>query len=127
MFVKIIKLENSRSSININVLRLLPVIFSFLILSAHFSRAGSPLLLIIFLLLPVLLFIKKAWVVRLIQIFLVIGSIEWIRILFVYVNERQAIGQPYIRLIIILGVVALFTGFSALVFRNQTLRERYKL
>ena len=110
-----------------NVLRLFPVIFSFLILSAHFSRAGSPLLLIIFLLLPLLLFIKKAWVVRLIQIFLVIGSIEWIRILFVYTNERQAIGQPYIRLIIILGVVALFTGFSALVFRNQVLRKRYKL
>ena len=110
-----------------NVLRLFPVIFSFLILSAHFSRAGSPLLLIIFLLLPLLLFIKKTWVVRLIQIFLVIGSIEWIRILFVYTNERQAIGQPYIRLIIILGVVALFTGLSALVFRNQALRKRYKL
>jgi len=110
-----------------NVLRLFPVIFSFLILSAHFSRAGSPLLTIIFLLLPILLFIKKAWVVRLIQIFLVIGSIEWIRILFVYVNERQAIEEPYIRLVIILGIVAFLTGLSTLVFRNQALRERYKL
>ena len=110
-----------------NVLRLFPVIFSFLILSAHFSRAGSPLLTIIFLLLPILLFIKKAWVVRLIQIFLVIGSIEWIRILFVYVNERQAIEEPYIRLVIILGIVAFLTGLSTLVFRNQALKERYKL
>ncbi|MCJ7801734.1 MAG: hypothetical protein MUP82_05195 [Candidatus Marinimicrobia bacterium] len=110
-----------------NVLRLFPVIFSFLILSAHFSRAGSPLLTIIFLLLPLLLFIKKAWVARLLQIFLVIGSIEWIRILFVYTNERQAVGEPYIRLIIILGIVALFTGLSALVFRNKVLKERYKL
>ena len=110
-----------------NVLRLFPVIFSFLILSAHFSRAGSPLLTIIFLLLPILLFIKKAWVVRLIQIFLVIGSIEWIRILFVYVNERQAIEEPYIRLVIILGIVAFLTGLSTLVFGNQALRERYKL
>ena len=109
------------------LLRLLPVIFSFLILSAHFSRAGSPLLTIIFLLLPLLLFIKKAWVVRLIQLFLVIGSIEWIRILFVYVNERQAIGGPYIRLVIILGIVALFTGLSALVFRKNTITETYKL
>ena len=110
-----------------NVLRLFPVIFSFLILSAHFSRAGSPLLTIIFLLLPILLFIKKAWVVRLIQIFLVIGSIEWIRILFVYVNERQAIDEPYIRLVLILGIVAFLTGLSTLVFRNQALKERYKL
>ena len=110
-----------------NVLRLLPVIFSFLILSAHFSRAGSTLLTIIFLLLSLLLFIKKVWVVRIIQIFLIIGSIEWIRILFVYVNERQAIGEPYLRLVIILGVVAIFTGLSALIFRNKTLKERFKL
>ena len=110
-----------------NVLRLLPVIFSFLILSAHFSRAGSTLLTIIFLLLSLLLFIKKAWLARLLQIFLIIGSIEWIRILFVYVNERQAIGEPYLRLVIILGVVAIFTGLSALVFRNKTLKERFKL
>jgi len=110
-----------------NVLRLLPVIFSFLILSAHFSRAGSTLLTIIFLLLSLLLFIKKAWLARLLQIFLIIGSIEWIRILFVYVNERQAIGEPYLRLVIILGVVAIFTGLSALIFRNKTLKERFKL
>ena len=110
-----------------NVLRLFPVIFSFLILSAHFSRAGSPLLLIIFLLLPLLLFVKKAWVVRLIQIFLVIGSIEWIRALITYVSQRQLIDEPYMRLVIILGIVALFTGISALVFRNQALRKRYKL
>jgi len=110
-----------------NVLRLFPVIFSFLILSAHFSRAGSPLLLIIFLVLPIFLFIKKAWVVRLIQIFLVIGSIEWIRALISYVSQRQSMDEPYMRLVIILGVVALFTGLSALVFKNKSLKELYKL
>ena len=110
-----------------NAFRLSPVFFSFLILSAHFSRAGSTLLTIIFLLLSLLLFIKKAWLARLLQIFLIIGSIEWIRILFVYVNERQAIGEPYLRLVIILGVVAIFTGLSALIFRNKTLKERFKL
>ena len=110
-----------------NVLRLFPVIFSFLILSAHFSRAGSPLLTIMFLLLPLLLFIEKAWVARLIQILLVIGSIEWIRALITYVSQRQSIDEPYMRLVIILGAVALFTGLSALVFRKQALKERYKL
>ena len=110
-----------------NILRLFPVIFSFLILSAHFSRGNLPILSILCLLIPLLLFIKRAWVVKLIQIFLVLGSLEWIRTIINYVLERQAIGEPYIRLVIILGVVALFTGLSALVFRNQSLKERYKL
>ncbi len=110
-----------------NIIILLPVIFSFLILSAHFSRAGLTILSILFLLIPLTLFLKQGWVTRLIQIILILGSIEWIRALFIYANERQAIGEPYIRLVIILGIVALFTGLSALVFRNQSLKRRYKL
>ncbi|MBU0529609.1 hypothetical protein KKF86_07645 [bacterium] len=110
-----------------NIIRLLPIIFSFLILSAHFSRAGSPLLTIIFLLLPLLLFIKKLWVARLIRVVLIIGAVEWIRALITYVSQRQSIGEPYIRLVIILGIVALFTGLSSLVFKNKTLKELYKL
>ena len=82
---------------------------------------------LLFLILPLLLLIKKQWVVRLIQIILVIGSLEWIRSLFIYVNQRQAIDEPYLRLIIIIGIIALFTGLSALVFRNEKLRERYFL
>lgn len=110
-----------------NILRLLPVVFSFLILSAHFSRQGFPILSILCLVIPFLLFIKRTWVVKLIQIFLVLGSIEWIRALFIYVNERQSISEPYIRLVIILGIIALFTGLSTLVFRNKALKGRYKL
>ena len=110
-----------------NALRLFPVIFSFLILSAHFSRAGLSLFSLVFFLISLLLFIKQVWVVRTIQILLIFGSIEWIRTLFIYVNERQAIGEPYIRLVAIIGIIALFTGLSALSFRNQILKERYNL
>lgn len=110
-----------------NFVKLIPVFFSFLILSAHFSRVDMFFLSLLFLIFPLLLIIKKQWVVRFIQIVLTIGSIEWIRSLFVYVNQRQAIGEPYFRLIIILGIVALFTVLSALVFKNQALKERYNL
>ena len=110
-----------------NIVRLLPVIFSFLILSAHFSRGNLFVLSIICLLIPFLLFIKHGWVVRLIQIVLIIGSLEWIRSMFIYINQRQTLDEPYVRLVIIIGIVALFTGLSALVFRNQVLKERYKL
>lgn len=110
-----------------NIVRLLPVIVSLLILSAHFSRGDLFVLSILCLLLPLILFIRRAWVARLIQIVLIIGSIEWIRSIFVYVNERQVSGEPYVRLVIILGIVALFTGLSALVFNNHSLKKRYKL
>jgi hypothetical protein len=110
-----------------NILRLLPVIFSFLILSAHFSRGDLFVFSIIFLFIPLLLFIKNGWVVRTIQILLICGSIEWVRSLFIYISQRQTMGEPYLRLVIIIGIVALFTGLSALVFRNSALKERYKL
>lgn len=110
-----------------NIVRLLPVIFSLLILSAHFSRGDLFVLSILCLLIPLILFIKHVWVARFIQILLIIGSIEWIRTLLYYVNQRQAIDEPYLRLIIIIGIIALLTGLSALVFKNQSLRERYQL
>ena len=35
-------------------------------------------------------------------------------------------GQPWTRMVIILGAVTLFTALSALVFRNKLVRQRYK-
>ena len=108
-----------------NFIRLLPAILSLLLLSAHFSKIGIPILSIVFLIVPFLLLIKKQWVPQLIQIVLIIGFFEWIRALLYYVQQRLEIGEPYVRLIIIIGVVALFTGFSTLVFRNRKIRELY--
>ena len=108
-------------------LKLLPVIISLLILGAHFSRVDIFPLTLLCLGLPFLLFIKRAWVARLTQIALVLGAIEWVRITLVYVGERQVSGQPWIRLAIILGIVALLTGLSALMFQTNVLIKRYKL
>ncbi len=108
-------------------IRLLPAIISLLILSAHFSRAGFPFISIILLILPLLLIVKRPWVARLIQIVLLFGCVEWIRSLVYYVNQRQELGEPFIRLVLILGIVAILTGLAALVFKNKALKERYKL
>lgn len=110
-----------------NFIRLLPPIMSLLLLSAHFSRADMPLLSLVFLIIPLLLFIKKKWIVRSIQTFLILGVLEWIRSIFFYVNQRQEIGESYVRLVIIIGVVALITGLSALVFKNKKLKELYNI
>lgn len=110
-----------------NFVLLLPAIFSYLVLGAHFYRSDTVVLVVIVTLLPFLLFYRKAWVARLTQVVLVLGMIEWVRTLFILVDLRRALGQPWTRLAIIIGSVALFSGCAALLFQSERLQKRYKL
>ena len=108
-----------------NFVRLLPAILSLLVLAAHFYRAGNLLLVVLMAASPFLLFIRRPWIARVIQVELVLGGIEWIRTIFRLVNIRQAHNLPWERLAVILGFVAAFTMLSALVFYAKTLKTRY--
>lgn len=109
------------------LLKLLPIFVSALLLGAHFYRAGMNPLVIFFLMFPTLLFFRRVWAVRLVQVILVLGALEWVRTMFVLVAERRAYGLPWGRLAIIIGLVAMFTGCSALLFHCRTLRKYYGL
>ena len=110
-----------------NLVRLIPVILSFGLLAAHFSRADLLPLVVVCLLVPFILLPRKAWVARSIQVLLVLGAFEWIRSMFGYIEIRKAVGEDWGRLAIILIVVALLTACSGLVFRGKSLKKRYKL
>ncbi|MFC2085902.1 hypothetical protein ACFLRO_01675 [Bacteroidota bacterium] len=111
-----------------HLVRLIPALLSAILLAAHFSRMGSPILAILSLLLPAVLFFRHEWAARLVQVALIYGAIEWVRTLLFFVEERNAVGQPWIRLAIILGFVAVFTLGSALLFSfSRPLRRRYGL
>ena len=111
-----------------SILQLAPIILSALVLGAHFLRSGPFLFVILSFLFPAILFIKRAWAARLVQIMLLFGMFEWIRTLFNLIAERQLLGEPWGRLAIILGLVAIITGGSALIFSyNSSIRKRYKL
>jgi hypothetical protein len=110
-----------------NVLRLTPVVLSFLLLVAHFYRSGEIALAGLCVALPFLLFVRKSWVPRLFQILLILGALEWLRSLYYFATMRIAWDQPWTRLAIILGAVALFTALSGLVFRSKALRSRYMI
>ena len=105
--------------------RIIPVIVSFLILAAHFQRINMYLFSYVVLLVLFILFYTKPISVRVIQGILILGSLEWIRSIFVYSAKRIEYGEPWIRLAVILGAVALFTLASTIVFRNKKLREVY--
>ena len=110
-----------------DIIKLTPAIVSLLLLSAHFYRAGWVFLVVYYLSLVGLLFVRRAWVARLVQISLVIGSVEWVRTLVGYVAVRQTSGQLWVRLVVILGTVALIAALSALVFQLRALKIRYKI
>jgi hypothetical protein len=110
-----------------NIVRLLPVILSGILLGAHFFRAMMYPLAVASLLFPFVLLVPRRWAARLVQIVLVLGALEWIRTALMLVMARQAVGQPWTRMAIILGSVAVFTAASCLVFRFGPLKERYKL
>ena len=110
-----------------NLLRLLPVILSFGLLAAHFSRANMFPLVIVSLAIPLLLLVKKAWAARSIQVLLLLGAVEWIRAMFGYIEIRKSTGEDWGRLAIILTSVSLLTALSGLVFRGKLLKKRYHL
>lgn len=110
-----------------NFLRLIPVILSIMLLGAHYYRAGFIPLVVIILASLFLLFIRQTWVVRVIQVELIIGGIEWFRTTFNLVMIRQSMNMPWIRLAVILGGVALLAFCSLLVFRSESLKKRYNL
>lgn len=110
-----------------NFVRLLPVLLSALLMGAHFSRADNSLAVVLSLAFPVVLLVRRPWVARLTQVLLLLGAIEWIRTTVVIAGRRQASGESWLRMAIILGAVAVFTLASALVFRGTGLRARYGL
>ena len=110
-----------------NFLRLLPVILSFLLLGAHFYRAGMVPVTVLCVASLFLLLIRKPWVPRLFQVLLVLGAIEWLRSLYLFAAMRIAWGEPWTRLAVILGTVALLTALSGLVFKLRKLKEFYGL
>ena len=108
-----------------NFLRVLPVFISFLLMSAHFLRAGQLVIAVALLCLLLLLLIRQYWVPWVIQLILLLGAVEWLLTLYSEVQVRIGQDRSWMRLAIILGVVALFTLLSCLVFRSKALRERY--
>lgn len=108
------------------VLTYIPVVLSLIILGAHFMRYGNFIGVLGSVLLLALLTIRRAWVARLMQVVFILGALEWVRTLYELAQVRAALGQPATRMIVILGVVAAVTFFSALLFESPILRRIYR-
>jgi hypothetical protein len=95
------------------VLSRILVVVATLLLGGHVLRTGQILVVLAILGLLPLLGVRRRWAGRTISIVLWIGAAEWLRTLVFRVQDRVATGQPFGRLVVILGSVALFTVIAA--------------
>jgi hypothetical protein len=108
-------------------LLLSPVVLSLVVLAAHFSRHDVPALPWLCLAAPLLLFVRRPWVPRVLQLVLVAGALEWIRTTIALASQRMDTGEPWLRMVLILIVVTLVTAGSAALIETEHVRRRYGL
>jgi len=108
------------------IIRLIPLIISWLILAAHFLRYGNFVLAGVCLAVPLSLLIQKRAVLNTVQWLTFGGVLLWIKIGIDLVTFRLAIHVDYTRLMIILSAVALFTLGSGLLLYHRSFRKLYR-
>lgn len=84
------------------------------LIAAHFLRAGAYPLVLIGLAFPFLLFFRKPWLNRVAQLLLLLAAGRWLQTMLSLITLRQLTGQPWTRMAIILGAVAVFNLLAAL-------------
>ena len=104
-----------------------PIVLSLLLLGAHFLRYGNTLVVAGVVVVLALLFLRQPWVARVVQFVLALGALEWLRTLVMLVQLRMAMGEPYLRMVAILGVVIAVTIGAALLFQVKELKATYRI
>lgn len=107
-------------------LMVLPAL-ALLLLAAHFVHAGLWPVAAVCLAAIGLLWVRRPWAARVLQVALALGAIEWVLTAVTRSQWRIAHGQPYVRLIAILGAVAVVTVLAALAFQHPALARRFGL
>lgn len=107
------------------LLRLIPVIVASLVLGAHFLRDGMIVLVVLCLLFPFLLLIRRRWVLQVLQVYTVVGALVWAQTTYALVQFRVAEGEPWLRMFLILGGVTLFTLWAGYLLRSPRVLGLY--
>lgn len=106
--------------------RLAAPVIALLFTAASFLRAGQTLLIIACGLLLLLLAVPRPWAARAVQLALVLAAARWLWLTWTLAASRAAAGVPFVRMVAILGSVALLTLLATLVFRSRVLRRYYR-
>jgi ferredoxin len=90
-----------------------PAVLAAGLLSAHFLRVRAPALMILPPAGLLLLWLRRPWALRAVQLLLLCGAAFWLALLAELAGARQAMGMPWGRLAVILVAVAGLTVAAA--------------
>jgi len=107
--------------------RLVAPALALLLLGASFFRAGNEIMVVMVAVLLVLLAVPRPWAARIIQVALALGTLRWVWMAWAMANVRIAADVPYLRMVLILGAVAVLTLSATAVFQSRRLRRYYRL
>ncbi|OGA53377.1 MAG: hypothetical protein A3G25_06170 [Betaproteobacteria bacterium RIFCSPLOWO2_12_FULL_63_13] len=96
-----------------------------LLAGAHFLRAGSPALLGLCLLSPLLFLYRKRWILMLLQAMAYGAAVNWIVTACQIVQARSLEGRAWTTAAVILGAVAAVTAVAGLLLNSGSVRTRY--
>ncbi|MDH4043580.1 MAG: hypothetical protein OEW06_03905 [Gemmatimonadota bacterium] len=108
------------------LVRFLPVIVSCLLLAAHVLRSVGLTIALLVLLLPLLLLVRQSWVPLVMQVVLGLAVLEWARTAIALAQGRMADGEPWVRMVVILGAVAAVTAAAILILRQPVVRRYFE-
>ena len=107
------------------LLRIIPFMLAALLLAAHFFRYGNLIAALLCVLAPLLFLIKQRWSLIALQVFSYAGALIWLLTTVDILRQRLMVGLPWSRLVVILGVVILFTVWAGLLLNSRPVKEKY--
>lgn len=106
-------------------LRYIPIILAAVLVAAHFLRSYSILPMLLSLLAPFFLLIKKRWSLVTLQLLTIPTAFIWLLTLSDIIQQRIFEGRSWTASAIILGVVTLFTLWAAWLLNSPEIKEQY--
>lgn len=106
-------------------LRIVPIILAAILVAAHFLRIYSILSMVLCLLAPFLLFIKKRWSIVTLQLLTIPAAFIWLMTLLGIIQERILEERSWTASAIILGTVTVFTLWAAWLLNSPKIKEHY--
>ena len=100
-------------------------ILGLVILAAHFLRFGDTGLAVSIVAIAGLCFTRFAWARLVCAVVLFLGSFLWVKTGIDFVQIRMAVGQPWIRLAVIMGSVCAFSLLGAWILSLQRSAARF--
>lgn len=100
-------------------------VLSLLTLAAHFLRSSNLFFVIVCVVLIGFFWVRAGWARRTLQIALAFGALEWLRVAMDIGEMRQLHGEPWVRMAVILGSVALVAGLAALALESRQMKVHF--